>query len=268
MDMVIAPAVRAECLKHDIRLAPAVQAGVDTGKPIAVEAPASLHRGKYDVDLIGAYTYIGGGNTTLRHVGLIGRFCAIARNLQAGDFEHPTNFLSAHPLFQASPGWRPFAADFIARNSAMIEKSQRLANALYENRFGKIQIGNDVWIGEGVFIRRGVEIGDGAIIGARSVVTRDVPPYAIVAGSPAKIVRYRFESDVIDELLRLQWWLYGLSALDGVDFTDIDLALWRIDQNISSGRAAPYQAPIINIARDTAEKLCFAAESEKMAYSL
>ena len=71
---------------------------------------------------------------------------------------------------------------------------------------GDIRIGNDVWIGYEAVIMAGVSIGDGAIIGARAVVTRDVPPYTITGGVPAKAIRKRFSDDVISELLKLQWW--------------------------------------------------------------
>lgn len=71
---------------------------------------------------------------------------------------------------------------------------------------GDIIIGNDVWIGFEAVILSGVTIGDGAIIGTRAVVTKDVPPYTIVGGVPAKPIRKRFSGDVISELLKLQWW--------------------------------------------------------------
>lgn len=71
---------------------------------------------------------------------------------------------------------------------------------------GDVIIGNDVWLGSGAFILSGVTIGSGAIVGANATVTRDVPPYAIVAGNPAKLIRYRFAPDVIEKLLAVAWW--------------------------------------------------------------
>jgi acetyltransferase-like isoleucine patch superfamily enzyme len=71
---------------------------------------------------------------------------------------------------------------------------------------GNVVVGSDVWIGNEALILSGVTIGDGAVIGARAVVTRDVPPYAIVAGNPAKLVKYRFEQSIINRLLKQQWW--------------------------------------------------------------
>ncbi|MBS7669878.1 CatB-related O-acetyltransferase [Croceicoccus sp. 1NDH52] len=78
---------------------------------------------------------------------------------------------------------------------------------------GPIVIGNDVWIGEGAFISLGVKIGDGAVIAARAVVTRDVPPFAIVGGTPAKVLRYRFPPETIALLLKSEWWRYDLRSL-------------------------------------------------------
>lgn len=106
-----------------------------------------------------------------------------------------------------------------------------------------------MWIGEGAFLRAGVTIGHGAVIAARAVVTSDVPPYAIVAGTPARVIRYRFEPEVIERLLELAWWNYGLSALDGVDFTDVAQAMNQIHANIVSGAARIYRAPLLRIGR-------------------
>ena len=71
---------------------------------------------------------------------------------------------------------------------------------------GDIEIGNDVWIGEGALIMSGVHIADGGVVGARAVVTHDIPPYAIVGGVPARVIRYRFPDNVIKRFLMLKWW--------------------------------------------------------------
>jgi len=73
-----------------------------------------------------------------------------------------------------------------------------------------IYIKNDVWIGASSVIRRGITVGNGAVIGANSFVNHDVPSFAVVAGSPAKIIKYRFESDVIDKINNSKWWDYPL----------------------------------------------------------
>ena len=69
-----------------------------------------------------------------------------------------------------------------------------------------LRIGSDVWIGSNACILRGLAVGDGAVIGAGSVVTKDVPPYAVVVGNPARVLKYRFSEEVIARLLRLEWW--------------------------------------------------------------
>lgn len=74
------------------------------------------------------------------------------------------------------------------------------------NNKGDIVIGNDVWIGYEAVIMSGVKIGDGAVIGTRAVVTKDVPPYTVVGGMPAKVIKKRFDDDTIDKLMKIQWW--------------------------------------------------------------
>ena len=91
-------------------------------------------------------------------------------------------------------------------------------------------IGNDVWMGHNVNVLSGVNIGDGAVIAAGAVVTRDVPPYAIVAGVPATVKRYRFSESVIERLLRSKWWDLELSQLSGLPFNDIERCLDGIER--------------------------------------
>ena len=115
----------------------------------------------------------------------IGKYCSIADNCYIGGTEHPIDSLSSSP--------------------AMYTAKQK-ARYLDIAALPKTTIGNDVWLGEKCFIKSGVTVGTGAIVGAHSVVTKDVPPYAIVAGVPAKILRYRFDEPTRELLLRSEWW--------------------------------------------------------------
>lgn len=137
---------------------------------------------------INQYSYTG-SSTTIMH-SVIGRFCSISWGVTVGPGAHDYN--------------RPTSHDFLYNPQyGFIEDSE---SAVYD-RFGlKTEIGNDVWIGTNATILQGVKIGDGAVVGANSLVSKDVPPYAIVGGCPAKVIKYRFNSDIIKELLELKWW--------------------------------------------------------------
>jgi len=133
---------------------------------------------------IGKYTYI--SNNVYINNCLIGKFCSIASNCAIGLDDHNYKVVSNHYfLYKAK-------YKFIKND---LKHSDNITN-----------IGNDVWIGFGAFIKAGVKIGDGSIIGANAVVTKDIPPYAIVGGVPAKIIKYRFPKDIIAKLKRIAWW--------------------------------------------------------------
>jgi len=203
---------------------------------IEVEEPVELRAGLYDVERIGAFTFLGGENSVVRHVNSIGRFCMIGPGCQIGLVQHPAAHLSAHVIFEHN-SIRQFPAEQTRRywemNKDLVEQAK--AHGSNGARQAKITIGNDVWIGQGATIMRGCTIGDGAIIGAGAIVTKDVPPYAIVAGSPAKVMKWRFEERYRTELLELQWWRYDLEVMDGVDVTDIGSGIDRIKRNILQG---------------------------------
>ncbi|HBI69436.1 MAG TPA: hypothetical protein DDZ22_10565 [Massilia sp.] len=115
------------------------------------------------------------------------------------------------------------------------------------NRFNSnscVEIGNDVWIGQGVFVKSGVKIGDGAIVAAHSVVAADVPPYAIVAGVPARVKKYRFSDHVIERLRSLQWWNYNILAIAGkANFASVEEAADLIENEVQQAILKPYDAP-------------------------
>lgn len=114
---------------------------------------------------------------------IIGRYCSIGKNFQCVSTHHDYKAISTHPLFCSQ----------FSR--------------------GDILIGNDVWIGMNVTIMDNVKIGDGAVVAASAIVTKDVPPYAIVGGNPAKIIKYRFDSATIERLIKSQWWLLDKEEL-------------------------------------------------------
>jgi acetyltransferase-like isoleucine patch superfamily enzyme len=234
---------------HSVEVERNVMFGYHEPIPILIEPPVQIRPGVYEIDFLGAFTYLGGRQTDMRHIGMIGRFCSIAYNIMAGVEEHPHDYLSASPFFQGGFDWRQ-ADEFRAENPQHQSWSTRAWHSRNEEQFSKIVIGSDVWIGEGVLIRRGVTIGDGAVVASRAVVTKDVPPYAIVGGTPARVIKYRFEPEVIAALLELNWWSYGLSALHGVDVMNINQAIDRIDANIASGRARIYETPLVHIGQD------------------
>ena len=103
-------------------------------------------------------------------------------------------------------------------------------------------------VGQGAFVKAGVSVGAGAIIGARATVLRDVPPYAIVVGTPARVVRLRFPELVAERLLGLEWWRYSIYDLFGAPFDDIGAAIDRIEELVARGAVLPYEAPVIGPA--------------------
>jgi acetyltransferase-like isoleucine patch superfamily enzyme len=126
----------------------------------------------------------------------IGSFCSIADNVSIGGSQHPTEWVSTSPVFRAG-------RDSVKKKYTEFEfKDDK-----------RTTIENDVWIGEGVLIKQGVIIGNGAVIGMGSVVTKNVEPYSIVGGCPAKVIRKRFDDSIIEKLLEIRWW----------DFSEIDL---------------------------------------------
>ncbi len=147
---------------------------------------------------IGDYSY---GKIKIKRYGkdtklIIGKFCSFADNvtiLLGG--EHDYNWITTYPFFA-------HFSECLDENISPFKDSK-----------GDIIIGNDVWIGYGSVILSGVTIGDGAIIGANSVVTKDIPPYAIAAGNPVKIYKKRFSEEIIKKMLEIAWWNWDMDKI-------------------------------------------------------
>lgn len=138
--------------------------------------------------IVGSYSYIANNNNIINCK--IGRYCSVGPYSMIGLGKHPTDRFSTSPIFYSSNN---------AFGIKIIEEHN------YEE-FSNIEIGNDVWIGAKVTILDGIKIGDGAICAAGAVVTKDVPPFAIVAGVPARVIKYRFENNIIELLKDSKWW--------------------------------------------------------------
>jgi acetyltransferase-like isoleucine patch superfamily enzyme len=152
---------------------------------------------------IGAYTYFDKGRIgSLRR---IGNYCSIAPGCVIGNGNHPTDFLSTHPI--AFNGAGAFNFDSSVRNyqGGIDRPAEVIKDAP--------TIGSDVWVGGNVTILRGVTIGNGVIIGSNSLVNRDIPDFAIVAGIPAKIIKMRFLPAIVQKIQASNWWDYDMVSL-------------------------------------------------------
>jgi len=150
---------------------------------------------------------------------VMGAYCSIGARTAINPFNHPSDWLSTHE-FQYHPTAYDWAPEY--RNIERLERTPDM--------FERVTIGNDVWTGHNVNILPGVSVGDGAIIGAGSVVTKDVPAYAIVGGAPARLIRYRFAENIIERLLRVKWWELELEELSGLPFRDIERCLPMLEE--------------------------------------
>jgi acetyltransferase-like isoleucine patch superfamily enzyme len=139
----------------------------------------------------------------------IGNFTSIANNVVIGGANHPMDWVGMSPVFYEG-------RDSITKKFSKFKLDEPKV----------CHIGNDVWIGRSSIVLSGVSISDGAVIGAGSVVTKDVPSYAIVAGNPAKFIRSRFDDETINQLIKIKWWSFSDSKLQSIAHTYNDIKLF------------------------------------------
>ncbi len=205
-----------------------------------LETPSSLKWTQYEHSIeLGAFSYQVSGYCFAAR---IGRYCSFGETTQIGRQNHPTSWASTSPAF--------YLGDRLFELGEGFEAADHYHN--YKFSFSgpptKVKIttiGNDVWIGHGAYVAAGVSIGDGAIVGAHSVVTRDVPAYAVVAGNPAVIKKMRLPPSLITPMLRSQWWQFAPWQIDHLDPSDIASFCKGVHQMI--GETAPYKPMTIDL---------------------
>ena len=161
----------------------------------------------------------------------IGRYCSFAGGIDTGRDEHPTDWASTSMV-----GYVPDVHGW----ATLLGKNDRTPLLRFASIRGVTKVGHDVWIGQDVFIRSGVTIGNGAIIAAKSVVVADVAPYAIVGGIPARLIRYRFSPEIIEELLQLEWWRFSIFELPMHLLNDVRAFISETKESIVAGRLNVY----------------------------
>jgi phosphonate metabolism protein (transferase hexapeptide repeat family) len=166
---------------------------------------------------LGDYSYIGEWGNMIYTT--VGKFCSIAAFVRLNPGNHPIERPTSHHLT-----YRPVMYGFANEDEAEFFAWRRSHFVL---------VGHDVWIGHGAVVLPGVTVGNGAVIGTGAVVTKDVEPYTIVVGTPAKAIRQRFSDDVIERLESLQWWNWPRETLETrfADFRNMDVFLEKYSES-------------------------------------
>lgn len=174
----------------------------------------------------------------------IGRYCSIAGRVNVFPGNHPMQFVTTSSCtgdVELSPFKAAIAdfagADFVPRYPEPDP-----------DRFRAPVIGHDVWIGEAATLARGITLGHGCVVGAGSIVTKSVPPYAVVAGNPARIIRMRFPDPIIEGLLASEWWRYAFPAFGAMRIDDPERFLGELGERVAAGSLTPFEGGIA--ARD------------------
>lgn len=192
-------------------------------KNTKIEAPASLKWTTYEHSLrLGAFSYQVSGNAFAAR---IGRYCSFGEEVQIGRQNHPMSWMSTSPVFYLQD--RVFDLDGGFEGAKEYHEFKHV-HSEPATRPKVTTIGNDVWIGHRAYIAAGVTIGDGAIVGAEAVVTKDVPAYAVVAGNPAVIKKFRLPEQWISPMLRTRWWRFAPWQLTHIEMNSYQNVITEI----------------------------------------
>lgn len=225
------------------------QEGVRIAVPddCAIESYSHLYAGNVLPARLGMFSY--SHSLLAPHVS-VGRFCSIGTGVAWMGDQHPMAWVSTSPFAYSPQPLQGMMAYYRLEQSSPTLEVKRFKGAPEP-----VRVGNDVWIGDEAMIRGGVTIGDGAVIGARALVTRDVPPYAIVVGSPAKVQRLRFGEPFVQRLLALEWWRYRPEELLPLDVGDPEGFVSALEERLATDPPRPFAKPPL-----TAEEMAAACD--------
>ncbi|WP_273729205.1 hypothetical protein [Brucella gallinifaecis] len=208
---------------------------ITLNKQVIVEPYAAM-AGKSGFTSSGAFSYTHssfGGNA------MIGRYCSIAPSCRLMGKEHPLTRISTHPFT-----CRDYYNKWVSQNFDVALKTEKYT----ATDRGKLIVQHDAWIGGGVLLRPGITIGYGAVVAAGSVVVKDIPPFAIVGGNPARLIRYRFDEDTIQRIMDVAWWQFHVKDFAELDMSDVHIFLDQLEKRIEKGRVAEYCPTPLDLA--------------------
>jgi len=222
---------KKETLRFAVKMKP--------GRSLRIETPVIYDEFSHAIPSFGSYSYFGSG-CRFHFVESIGRFCSIGHGVRIGPTEHNLTALSTHNFFGARDGFIARTEEATAYRTDNPKLFERLAKAAQSHRegLGLAYVGNDVWIGDNVTVLAGVRIADGCVLGVGAVVTKDTEPYGIYGGIPARLIRHRFPKEICTRLAATKWWDYPVSTLNGIDLSEIEKNIGKIEKAVAKAKLA------------------------------
>lgn len=191
--------------------------------PVHIEPNVSFPKKNNTLINIGSFSYT---HSSFPVGTTIGRYCSIAENVRPLGDQHPLSRFTTSVITYENRWNIPDDSSF---------------SIVGKDADQPIIIGNDVWIGRDAVLKAGITIGDGAVIASNALVTKDVPPYAIVAGLPAKVIKYRFDEETIHKLTTLKWWQYNYQDFRNIKANlEIEKFIPLLNDLIQNGELTPY----------------------------
>lgn len=187
---------------------------------------------------LGAFSYVSGATSDTMKL-RVGRFCSIARGINVVTGDHPLQAVSTNPFFYGH-----------YHSQHMPDVVNRRDDSDFSRDLGKVHVGHDVWIGGHCVLKGGIRIGNGAVIASGSVVVKDVEPYTIVGGNPAKVIRARFDPQIVAMLQASEWWNFDPRSLRDLKMFDIPDFCARLQRMKDDGSAKPFAPACVTLKGD------------------